>query len=503
MKILTVFSDYQCSCTLKNTFEIHKGFLSLGKLSDILFYTDLSEDHFKYYDIIVFQRLGGNAGPISKSYFNKVKKLIDIYRKNVLTVYTIDDLLTYPEIIEFCKIVDVLSLPNKNLNNFFEQFNNNIINHFPWVDLEFIKSVEPKDFKNNKYNIIWASTGLLGLNFAKKLILEITRKFPESIVHILSSEPVREFKNNPNINMLPILNYKEYISYVKGCNLVLNPISVDFKKFRELPMEDFINCKSAVKYCIAAACQVPIISSKSDPYDTIITNSLNGFILNNDTDLWVNFIKVCKDSTVKVNKIIKEAYLSIENNYNLLKLCETIYQQYFETYSEFKKIKHKESKKPIIILDIINNEQQDLNIEGNSFLGEFFNNRVIKQNFISNFNNLCKISIKFATYCRPNNSGSILFILKNDKGGEVFKKEINISDVIDNSWHNIDFKPIIQSKGKNFTIELTGKDCRVGNSVSLYFSKEYQKYGQLKIGSYNFSGTLCLKTYYSEISVAT
>ena len=71
MKILIVYSDPNCSCTRKCTFEFQKG-LSEYCATDTLFYTSLEEFHFRYYDIIVFQRLGGNSGVISIPFKAKI-----------------------------------------------------------------------------------------------------------------------------------------------------------------------------------------------------------------------------------------------------------------------------------------------------------------------------------------------------------------------------------------------------------------------------------------------
>ena len=88
-RILIVYSDTKCSCTKKCTFELAKG-LNKYINTDTLFYKDLKEDHFKEYNVILFQRLGGNGAKITQEYIESLEKYFKNYPK-VLTSYFLDD----------------------------------------------------------------------------------------------------------------------------------------------------------------------------------------------------------------------------------------------------------------------------------------------------------------------------------------------------------------------------------------------------------------------------
>ena len=72
MRILFVYSDPACSCTVKNIFELSEGFSQIGSDVNIEYYLKINEDHFKNYDVIMMHRFGGNAAIIDESYQEKI-----------------------------------------------------------------------------------------------------------------------------------------------------------------------------------------------------------------------------------------------------------------------------------------------------------------------------------------------------------------------------------------------------------------------------------------------
>lgn len=492
MRILYVYSDISCSCTRMNTFEVQKGFELIGKPFDVLYYLNITESHFQTYNIIVFQRLGGNKASISSDYINKIENLISKYKGNVLTVYTIDDLLVTSIILKFISIVDLVMVPNELYLKYYGKFNSNFQYIKTFIDVEkIIKIIPSKNVKKNKFNMLWASTGLLGKKFMEELAPEICKNFPDSHLYVIGSGS-EKFKNFKNIICLPNLPFDQFISYVKSCDVLLNPVSIDQDTFRGIPMEDFINCKSEVKYVTSAICKIPIITSKSYCYTKAINNLVNGVILDNNISDWLNYIKLIKDNINFKKTLINNSFKDVSQNYNLKETAKKIFKIYQNNLNKLSnpKISHDTYITPSPNIDIC----QEI---GDTVLGELFSRRIITQNFFCNYNNLYQIELKVATYERKNKGTLNIHLIENtkDKPTVLRSCSINAEDIQDNSWVSFEFDPILNSKNKNFSIQILGRNSTLGNSVSIYYSPNVASYGLLYINNNIFRGNISFKTY--------
>ena len=488
MKVLIVYSDINCSCTKKNTFELSKGLKSFVKKVETLFYNNLSENHFNEYDIIIFQRIGANGVQISEEYLNRVTRLIEKYRKKVITIYNIDDLILNYVSKYFISIVNLVLVPNTGYDKYIYPLNENISYTRTFIDKEFFDNVKSNlNLPKNKLKFLWSSTGLLGFDFMQKLIPEISKKFPDSVFYIIGGGSSFYFENFSNTFCVPLVDYEKFIKYFKECDIYLNPVSSGMKKEIKLidNTNDFINCKSEIKYLHCGLAKIPIISSKSLPYEFAIKNNLNGIIIENNVDEWINAInKLICDNNFK-NFITENAYLDVTSNYLLENLGKKMYKLFrnaFDLYSR----------------NSFELPHADINqIDGTAVVGDIFGNKTIYQNFVSNFNNLSIIELKIGTYMRINTGKLKIEIIENNNNEKIIREsEVPCDKFTDNSWFNFKFEPIKGSKNKKYTLKVYSVGCKIGSAVTVYYDPLFSNIGDFSVNKTIFKGTLSFKTYY-------
>jgi len=484
MRILIVYSDLRCSCTRKGTFELSRG-LKLFTPTDILHHLELKEYHFKKYDVILFQRLGGNGALISESYYLSLENLIKKYKGITYTAYFLDDLIINAGTKRMMGLVDKLLVPNPNYLKYVTEYNDDLFYTRTFLDLEEISSIRKKNLSKKNINLLWASTGGVGASFMKKLLPALLKKIPNAVVHIVggSSSRFREFKNT---KIYPILPYAKFIQYFKACDIYLNPISIDTAYFRNVKTIDFFNCKSELKYIIAGAVKKPILSSKSQPYEYAIKSGINGILLNNDVNSWIAHIIILTKNLKLKTRLTKNAYDDVSKNYTLKAVGEKIYylfQEFFE-----KKNTEIKCNQPLYFLD--NNQP-----ESNSIVGEIFGNKKIHQSFMCKDNGLFKIDLRFATYIRKNKGILRISLTESLDGNTIRTKDLLCEKLYDNEWHSLLFDPILNSKGKKYFIKIEGINCRIGSSVTVYYLSSPHNIGELLINRTKFNGSLTFKTY--------
>ena len=486
MNILIVYSDLRCSCTRKGTFELSRG-LKLYTQTDVLHHLDLKESHFKKYDIIIFQRLGGNGVSLSDSYFIFLENLIKKYKNKVYTAYILDDLIIQDGTQRMMSLVDTLLIPNQGYDSYVSSYNKNIFYTRTFIDLDEIESIPSNTLTKDKINLLWASTGGVGTSFMQNLIPIIQEKIPNAIVHILggSSSMFKKFKN---AKVYPIVPYEEFIQYFKSCDIYLNPITIAADYFRNVKTIDFLNCKSELKYITAGAVKKPIISSKSHPYEYAIKNGINGMLLDNDVNSWIDSILLITNNTQFKNKLIYNAYEDVSNNYTLKSIGEKLYKFFNSCYSKnnLNITSIQSYRSPSYIFD---KDQSD----SNTTVGEIFGNKKVFQSFSCTNNNLFKIDIKFGTYMRENKGVIRISLSHSIDGVSLISKDIPCETILDNQWLNITFEPILDSKDRIFFIRIEGINCRIGSSVTAYYMSNKNYSGNFYINKTKFNGCLTFR----------
>lgn len=123
----------------------------------------------------------------------------------------------------------------------------------------------------------------------------------------------------------------------------------------------------------------------------------------------------------------------------------------------------------------------------------------IEQEFISGEDNLSAVSLYVDTKERKNNSKvkvSIIDKATNDIVREVTKKAINFKN---NNYAKFVFKPINNSKDKEYIIKVTSVNGDDGNSIALYASEDnVYSNGDIIINGESQEKDLRFKTFYGE-----
>ncbi|WHH58338.1 glycosyltransferase [Petroclostridium sp. X23] len=321
MKILFVYSDKNCACTKKACFELAKG---LKKYSDnmIIHYTQLEENHIIEHDVIIFQRIGANAVIISKEEEKKMFGLIDKFKNIRVFIYLIDDAVLEDQeelpkrMSAHCNAV--ICSTNKMKQILFE-YNKNVYVMRTFADMEEIESVQKTDFYG--FNILWASTGGLGLDIVPSIIANTLKELDVRFICIGGG--ARYIDKGEKIIRYPIIPFEKFVSYLKGCQLLINPMSLIEKSIRVVEerskksVKEFLDCKSEIKYVLAGAAKTAIMSSKTESYQYAVRSNENGVLVDDTVSDWVEAIKKVYYDQGFREKIAANAYNDVIQHYSL------------------------------------------------------------------------------------------------------------------------------------------------------------------------------------------
>lgn len=118
----------------------------------------------------------------------------------------------------------------------------------------------------------------------------------------------------------------------------------------------------------------------------------------------------------------------------------------------------------------------------------------IGQKFKCRYPNLTSISLIFGTYSRVNEHTLKFKLYESKSDALIIEKEIDASILVDNSWYEISFKPIINSEGKTFYFYLEAEKSDSRNCVTLFKDEEVEEYGKIWTNGMEYTGSLTMKT---------
>ncbi|MFR7995380.1 MAG: glycosyltransferase [Clostridium sp.] len=321
MNILFVYSNKTCGCTKKYTFELARGMKKYVN-TKVIYYTELTSDIVKEFDVIILQRLG-TITIIDK---DEVNNIIDIIEKNKNIkkfIYIMDDLVLESQnglpikFISHC--TDVLCT-SKTLAKYIRKYNDNVHVFHTFIDVESFDNI-PEN-KREKFTLVWASTGALGSNIIEGIV-ESKEAFKFDFDLIVIGGMYGQFRNEKWIKSYPILREDEMIKLIKSADILLNPLTLSEKNIEAIkyrckePLNDFLNSKSEVKYTIAGICKACILSSKTESFYKVIKNGINGFLLDDKIDEWINCIQYLYYHKDELYKITQNAYKEVKSEYSI------------------------------------------------------------------------------------------------------------------------------------------------------------------------------------------
>lgn len=184
----------------------------------------------------------------------------------------------------------------------------------------------PSSAFSNRFKVLLTSGGRIGINHAYE-ICEIVNEDPElskDIEWIFNCSGVAQFRSvlnkfrNIKKNYIDWLSSTQYYSLTKSVDLIIHPAKPQDLEYMCPPemQQAWLDCKSEVKYTLAGAATIPIISSPTAAYKTAIKDGETGFIAETAQD-FVDKIRLLKNDKELYRKMGKAARADIEARYNI------------------------------------------------------------------------------------------------------------------------------------------------------------------------------------------
>ncbi|MFK4170239.1 class I SAM-dependent methyltransferase [Paenibacillus lautus] len=212
-----------------------------------------------------------------------------------------------------------------------------------------------------------------------------------------------------------------------------------------------------------------------------------------------------------INEFHFENEMNLSEGYRVTFLIDKYNELDIITNNFFEKLKSHERK--IIdfpaetLITYLNMKKEN---EGKSILSSYhFNSEnlldrmsdltIIEQTFVCREPNLFRIAILPATYREQLTSSLIISVVDVMNEKIISSTEVESSWLEDNKWFEIDFIPLLESKGQEFKLQISMK--RAGLTPSFYYSS-LNDYGSLKINGVDVEGNLAIKVFCRKMNAA-
>jgi len=286
---------------------------------------------------VVLFRLGTNPGFHQElGMGNAVRIIQHLKRLGVRVVYYLDDFLVATNQnapIQLASQCDAVLVATTELKNFFKSLSNFSVPiiHVPThVNLPVFDFVPKLDYIESIpiYKVLITSGGRVGALLTHDMCQKANERWEEfdDVEWIINSAGVAQMRTLINafrnlhktyIDWIPI---ETYYRLCKSVDLILHPASKeDLVNIVPPAWQDtWLNSKSAVKYTMAGAASIPIISSPSLSYVESIKEGETGYIVKT-ADEFLDKILYLKNNSEVADKIGKQARQDIEENYDIRK----------------------------------------------------------------------------------------------------------------------------------------------------------------------------------------
>ena len=185
------------------------------------------------------------------------------------------------------------------------------------------KSVVPL---SNRFKVLITSQGRIGINHSYE-ICEIADTDPElakDIEWIFNCAGVAEVRSvinrfrNLKKTYIDWLSLENYYSLIKSVNLILHPAHPEDLAYLCPPdmRQLWLDSKSEVKYTMAGAARIPIISSPSASYKQAITDGVTGYVVTTPQE-FVEKIRLLKNDRNLCKTMGLAARADIEKRYDI------------------------------------------------------------------------------------------------------------------------------------------------------------------------------------------
>lgn len=343
IRVLFVFSDRSGSCTMKRTFEVVQALHQYQRhaiFAQATYFENLTEQEFEDYEIILFQRLGGNRGIVSSEYREKLLQWMQKYREKTIYVYDIDDYIfesqnsTPVAMMNHCHVALAPNHFIAKLMSIHQPRYHVIRTH---IDLKTVEKAPKAQLDPKFTHIGWFSIAAQGIDIIEAIYPELVEKWLGKVqIHAYIDQsfiPMFEKRFSKGLIIAyPRVSLAQMYVLEKGMDILINPLNChegfaweNDKKFK------FLNSKSEIKYLHAGAAKKPLIVTPIHAYQYAIQHGVTGFLADSAED-WLKYIKMLVDHPKLRKQIGKQAYQDVCKKYT--------YKQVAQQYARFfKKIK--------------------------------------------------------------------------------------------------------------------------------------------------------------------
>lgn len=265
--------------------------INLGKLAQL--------------DIIIVQRQMAYSLP-----FDELVK--HIKRDKTKIIYEADDLFSdlpsnhiaykyyikmKPNIEEYIKNADLVTVSTVKLKSFYSYFNNNIVVLPNSIDVRLWSNNYAKNKKNGKIRILFSGTITHGsdLQLIENVIIRIINEFGDKVTFLLWGNTTERLKKYRQIEVMQFSpDYLEYAKCLKKLNVDFAVVSLENNAFNQV--------KSHIKWLEYSICKIPGIYSNIGAYSDYIEDGKTGILVENTQDAWYNAIhKFIIDEDFRLN----------------------------------------------------------------------------------------------------------------------------------------------------------------------------------------------------------
>lgn len=197
--------------------------------------------------------------------------------------------------------------------------------------------------KSDKFKVLMSSSGRVGATYLRSIIEMMNDRSEEfkNVLMIINSSGVAQMRvlineyRNVNKLYLDWLPLEEYYKLIKNVDLIIAPaVDQDLAYFVPEDMQKiWLDSKSAVKYTLAGAAGIPIITSPVQSYVDAIKHGENGLIANTP-DEFLTFMTMLINNEEYRKQIGEAARKDVEENYNITKRFEEFYANITGDYSK-------------------------------------------------------------------------------------------------------------------------------------------------------------------------
>ena len=217
--------------------------------------------------------------------------------------------------------VDLVTVATKGLQDYFLQYNRNIIVFQNYLNDQLWKITEPL---MNRSSDIPITIGYMGghshkpdIEMVSPTLIKLLHKYPDNIVYkFWGIEPPAELVPYSQVDWCPpgSYTYPDFVTYfqTQTADIMIAPLADNL----------FNSCKSPIKFLEYSALGVPGVYSRITPYEIIVEDGVDGFLASTSLEWEASLSKLIEDQDLRrrianAQEKIRKSWLLSQNAYKL------------------------------------------------------------------------------------------------------------------------------------------------------------------------------------------